>query len=86
MLAHFIQLGKRRIACRMTHQQQVAISHDGLQQVIEIMRDAARELSDRLHLLRLGKLRLQCPLLGSVDQIKYRARLLAGRRAQRAGE
>src|SRR5215216_7040821 len=33
------------------------------------MGDAARQLSDRLHLLRLGELGLECALLGGFDGI-----------------
>src|SRR5271166_1616133 len=63
---------------------------DDHQQIVEIVRDAACQLTERLHLLRLGKLIL-CPLerdlclpsLGDVTRDVYkaneRARLIADR-------
>ena len=39
--------------------QQVEIAHRGHQQIVEVMRDAAGELADRLHLLRLAQLLLR---------------------------
>ena len=51
------------------------------------MRDAAGELADRLHLLRLGELLLQLAMLGRVERIDDRALLagvLGGRRRRSA--
>ena len=39
--------------------QQIEIAHHGHQQVVEVVRDAAGELADRLHLLRLPQLFLR---------------------------
>jgi hypothetical protein len=58
----------------MAHQQKIAIADDRLEQIVEVVRDAARELADRLHLLRLRELRLERLLLGRVDEIKDRLR------------
>src|SRR5208282_5210462 len=38
---------------------QIAIAQDDAQDVVEIMRHAAGQLADRLHLLRLAELRLE---------------------------
>ena len=43
-----------------------------LEHVVEVVRHAAGELADGLHLLRLGELRLQRPLLGGVERINDR--------------
>ena len=45
----------------------------GRQQIVEIMRDAARELPHRLHFLRLGELRLQPALGREIRQPQQRA-------------
>ena len=47
------------IAGLMMHQQQIAKSDDGGQQIVEIMGNAAGELAHRLHLLRLGELQFE---------------------------
>ncbi len=52
-------VGEGRVARPEPHQQQVAKPDHRRQQVVEIMRDAAGELSDRLHLLRLRELQLR---------------------------
>ena len=43
------------------------IADDDREQIAEIVRDAAGELADRLHLLGLAQLLLQAPLLGDVQ-------------------
>ena len=40
------------------------VAHDGRQQIVEVVRDAAGELADRLHLLRLTQLLLGALALG----------------------
>ena len=57
-------VGERRVARPEPHQQQVAEPDHRGQQIVEIMRDAAGELSDRLHLLRLRELHFEILLLG----------------------
>jgi hypothetical protein len=42
----------------MAHQHQVAMADDRGQDVVEVVRDAAGELADRLHLGRLRNLAL----------------------------
>ena len=74
VLPHLVDLGERRIAGRVAHQQQIAIADDRLEQIVEVVRDAARELADRLHLLRLRELGLERLLLGGVDEIEDRLR------------
>ena len=53
----------------MAHQQKVAEADDRRQQVVEVVRDAAGELADRLHLLALRDLHLERALLGGVDGV-----------------
>ena len=88
VLPHLVDLGEGGIAGRVAHQQQIAIADDRLQQIVEVVRDAARELADRLHLLRLRELRLERLLLGGVDEIENRLRRAvmgaAGRGSRRA--
>ncbi len=54
----------------MAHQQKIAIAHDGLQKIVEIMRHPAGQLTDGLHLLGLGELRLERLLFGGVDDVE----------------
>ncbi len=49
---------ERRIGRLVRVQQEVVRHHDGGQDVVEVMRDAAGELSHRLHLLRLREISL----------------------------
>ena len=63
--------------------QQIEIAHHGHQQIVEVMRDAAGELADGLHLLRLAQLLLR--LLAGGDFLHQIGRalfdaLLEGRR------
>ena len=58
--------GARR-SCAESRRQQLEVADDDGQQVVEIVRDAAGELADRLHLLRLAQLRLGFAL-GDVAQ------------------
>ena len=51
-------------------QQQLDVAGDGREQIVEVVRDAAGELSDRLHLLRLAEPRRQ---LGTVGYVHHRA-------------
>lgn len=53
----------------MTLQQKVAKSNHGGEQVIEVVGNAAGQLSDCLHLLRLGELLFKAFLFGSVNQV-----------------
>ena len=48
----------------MSLPRQLQIAADDLQHVVEVVRDAAGELADRLHLLRLPQLRLGFGALG----------------------
>ena len=68
-------------------EQEIGRHHDGGEHVVEIVRDAAGELADRLHLLRLRELRLQLALLGGLDRVDDRrlavALLLLDRRRRR---
>src|SRR5205823_361512 len=51
------------VAGRMAHQHQVTVTDDRRQNVVEVVRDAARELSDHLHLSRLRDLPLELGFL-----------------------
>ena len=72
------QVGIFRIARLVTQQQQVAMPADRRKQVVEIMRDTARELPDRLHLLALDELRFEGLQLGRIiqDTHQHRATVL----------
>ena len=48
----------------MRVEQQIRIADDGGEHIVKVMRDAARQLADGLHLLTLGKAFLQRALLG----------------------
>ena len=56
----------------MAHQKEFGIADDDGEKVVEVVRDAARELADRLHLLRLGEFGLERLLLRDVDEIEDR--------------
>ncbi len=58
-----------RIGRLVRVEQEVGRHHDGGQHVVEVVRDAAGELADGLHLLRLRELRFERPLLGGLQQI-----------------
>ena len=61
------------VARRVPHQHQVAMADDRGQDVVEIVRDAAGELADRLHLGRLGDLPLELGFLAIVlEQQQHR--------------
>src|SRR4030095_16434284 len=62
-------VGEGLVAGAVAHQQQVAEADHGGQQVVEVVGDAAGELADRLHLLRLGELHLELLALGDVDEV-----------------
>ena len=49
----------------------------GRQKIVEIVGDAARQLTDRLHLLGLVELRLQVLLLGGIDEVQDQSRNVA---------
>ena len=55
-----------RIGWAVVHQQEVGEADDRRQHVVEVVRDAAGELADGLHLLRLQQCRLHALLLGDV--------------------
>ena len=57
-----------RIGRPVVGQQQVGIAQDRGQDVVEVMRDAAGQLADGLHLLRLDEAFLQGALLGRVER------------------
>jgi hypothetical protein len=48
-------------------EEELAVAHDRREEIVEVVRDAARELPHRFHLLRLTELCLKLPLLGHVD-------------------
>ena len=54
------------VARRVPHQHQVAVADDRGEDVVEIVRDAAGELADDLHLRRLGDLALELRFLAIV--------------------
>ena len=61
------------VARRVPHQHQVAVADDRGQDVVEVVRDAAGELADRLHLGRLRDLALELGFLAIVlEQQQHR--------------
>ena len=60
---------ERRIGRLVRVQQEVVRHHDGGQHVVEVVRDAAGELADHVHLLRLVDLVFQRAPLGGLQQI-----------------
>ena len=68
---------ERRIGRPVRVQQEVGRHHDGAEHVVEVVRDAAGELADRLHLLRLGELVLERALLGGLERIDDRRLVVA---------
>ncbi len=60
---------ERRIGRLVRVQQEVVRHHDGGQHVVEVVRDAAGELADHVHLLRLVDLVFQRPPLGGLQQV-----------------
>ncbi len=75
-------VGKGWVRRPVVGQKQVRRHDDGGQHIVEIVRDAAGELSHRLHLLALRHLRLERLLLRRLDRIDDRG-LLAHPRCRR---
>jgi len=50
-------------------QEEVGRHHDGAQQIVEVVRDIAREAPDGLHLLLLVDLVLEGALLGGLKRV-----------------
>src|SRR5207244_11315660 len=65
--ADLLKVGVQRAAGDELVGDQHAIALDGGQQIVEIVRDAARELADGLHLLGLAILFLEQASLGDVE-------------------
>ena len=63
-------VGEGWVARRRAQQQQIAEPDHCRQQIVEIVRHAAGELTDGLHLLRLRELDLEVLLLGDVDEMQ----------------
>ena len=61
-----------RVGRPVVGEQQVAVADDRLQHVVEVVRDAAGELADRVHLLRLGELLLDLAEVGGVEGVEDR--------------
>ena len=68
----------------MRLQEQIGEADDGGQHVVEVVRHAARQLPDGLHLVAVGEFELQLLLLGGVDNIEDRALARPGAGAERA--
>ena len=71
-------VGEVLLAGGMAQEQQIAEADDHRQKVVEVVRHAAGELADGLHLLGLGELRFQVPLGGGVVGVKDQARKHTG--------
>ena len=76
----FHQVGKTGICWSGGKEQIVGGQKDGRQDVVEVVRDAAGQRADRVHLLRLRHLCFERLLLGDVDRIddrRFLRRLIA---------
>ena len=71
-----------RVGRPVIGEEQIAIADDRLQHVVEVVRDAAGELADGVHLLRLGELLLDEAQIGGVERVEDRA--LAALRPRRS--
>ena len=80
VLADLHDVLERGIGRPVIDEQQVGIADDRGQHVVEIVRDAAGELTDRLHFLALREIFLQRALLGRVERDDVGARALAAMR------
>ena len=72
-----LQIIVGRVAHGVAGHQVLIVEDDALQHVVEIMRDAASELADGLHLLAMGKAQFQFTLFGNVDDIGDRRPAIA---------
>ena len=70
VLVDLVDLLERGIARLVAHQQEFGIADDDGEQIVEVVRHAARELAHGLHLLRLREFGLERLLLGHVDEIE----------------
>ena len=64
---------ERRVGRPVVGEQEIRVADDGREHVVEIVGDAAGELADGLHLLRLREILLQRALFGGVERIDRRA-------------
>ena len=69
-----------RVGRAVIGEQEIGIADDRGQHVVEVVRDAAGELADGLHLLALREVLLQGALLGGVEREEGRARALVAAR------
>ena len=75
--AHLLDVAAHRVVVGHLGEGEVAVARDRGQQVVEVVRDPARELADRLHLLRLAELLLEVEALRLVDAERGQALELA---------
>ena len=68
VLLDLLNIGKGWIPGFVTQQQQITKADNGREQIIKVMGNAARELSDRLHFLRLDKLAFEIFLLAQINK------------------
>ena len=63
------EIGPQRVVERNVVEHQVAVTEDRSEQIVEIVGDAAGELANRLHLLRLPQLFFQLAPIGQIADI-----------------
>ena len=73
-------VGEGRIGRPVLGEQQIGEADDGGQHIVEVMRDAAGQLADRLHLLALRQLHFERLVLGLVEGKDDEAASSLGRR------
>ena len=73
-----LRISSAGVARWQHRRQHFQIADDRSQQIVEVMRDAAGQLADRLHLLGLAKLLFGCLPLGQIARDLGKADQLAG--------
>jgi len=67
-VGHFPKRSAKAVFFRQTHQEQVAISQNNLEQIVEIVRNASGQCRDGFHLLGLEELCSQSPAFRPVGK------------------
>jgi hypothetical protein len=68
----------KRLICCQTCVEKIRLDADHREKIIEVVRDAARELTQRFHTLRPAELVLQLPAFGDILHRSPRRRCMSG--------
>ena len=66
-LANLVEILPLAVLVLDNRRQQLGVAEDRGQEIVEVVGDAAGELADRIHLLRLDQLRFELPAFGDID-------------------